>query len=408
MRLSVLPESFAARILLIDDSKIEYVLLEHALSLGTGWTLEWAESGQMGLDKLRAATPPFDLVLLDLVMPGLSGFDVLERMAADPVLGKIPVIVLTASSHRADQVRVLRAGADDFLVKPLEPEVARVRVRSLLESSRQQHGLEDLVEERAAQLAHADRLVSMGTLAAGMAHEINNPLTWLSGSLQTLERFAPVLLEELSQVPGWTLSPRLRNILDDFPAIAAEMQAGVQRISRIVAGLKSFSRSGGGRRSVIDLAQVVRNAMLLTEHHLKRLTVEVQVASGGVFANGISQEIEQVVINLLTNAVDAVGDRQDRPEGSPGRIGIAVWREGARACISVLDDGPGVPDSVRARLGDTFFTTKPPGKGTGLGISISRNIARSHGGELRLVPSERGAHFVLDLPAVDPPPKESS
>lgn len=406
MRISVLPESFAARILLIDDSKIEFVLLEHALSMGTGWSLEWAGSGEAGLEKLASAVSPYDLVLLDLVMPGLSGFDVLERMAADPLLGKVPVIVLTASSDRADQVRVLRAGADDFLTKPLEPEVARVRVRSLLEASRQQHGLEDLVEERAAQLAHADRLVSMGTLAAGMAHEINNPLTWLSGSLQTLERFGPALGDELAQIPDWKPSPRLSAILEDLPTIASEMQSGVQRIARIVGGLKSFSRSGGGQRSVIDLAQVVRNAMLLTEHHLKRLSVDVQVVPGSVHASGIAQELEQVVINMLTNAVDAVGEADSRPPGQSGRITISVWREGARGCISVADDGPGVPDSVRARMGDAFFTTKPAGKGTGLGISISRNIARSHGGELRLVPSDRGALFVLDLPAADPPAKE--
>ncbi|MCB9496085.1 MAG: response regulator [Fibrobacteria bacterium] len=402
MRFAHLPTSLPAKILLIDDSAIEFAVLRRVLAKGTGWTVEWASSGEAGLQRLRAMPDQWDLVLLDLLMPGMDGIEVMTNMSSDRDLAQLPVIVLTASDDDADQVRALEAGADDYLRKPVVPEIARARVRSVLEMARHRNDLEGLARERAAQLAHADRLVSLGTLAAGMAHEINNPLTFLSGNLQMLEKFSPVLREELQSLPGWNPSRRVREVLDEFPSIAGEMRSGIQRIQKIVSSLKSFSRSGGGRRDPVDLSEVVRNSLVLCAHHLKGLVIQGDGLSYGVLVAGDAQELEQIVVNLLVNAADAIREGS-RDEDVQHRIVIATWCQGARSCLSIQDDGPGIPPEVLDRLGTPFFTTKGPGKGTGLGLSISQGIARAHGGELRPQACDEGALFLLDLPRLPEP-----
>ena len=406
MKRPLLPSSWVARILLVDDSAIQFAVVRRILGSGTHWQLEWSRSGEEALKRLRAAPQEFDLVMLDLNMPGMGGFQVLEEMGSSPDLVHLPVIVLTASSERDDQVRALSSGADEYLQKPLIPEIARIRVRSVLELSRHRRDLERLVQDRIAQTAHSDRLISLGQLAAGMAHEINNPLTWISGNLQTLERIAVLLQEELERIPGWTPSTKLGRILQEFPTIADEMRGGVHRVARIVDGLKSFSRSGTGDRERMDLHAIVQSALVLCDHFLKGIDLEVQGPSGEVFVQVESHELEQVLVNLLTNAAYAVRQVERGPGSAPPSIGIGICHSEGRAFLSVRDNGIGIPPDVLSRLGSPFFTTKPRGEGTGLGMSISQGIAKAHGGELRPIPCEEGAFFLLDLP-LDSNPQEA-
>jgi two-component system NtrC family sensor kinase len=398
MKRPLLPSSWVARILLVDDSAIEFAVVRRILGNGTHWQLEWARTAEDALARLRAEPDLFDLVMLDLNMPGMDGFQMLEVMGNDASLVQLPVIVLTASSERGDQVRALTSGADEYLLKPLVPEIARVRVRSVLELSRHRRDLERIVQDRVVQMAHSDRLSSMGQLAAGMAHEINNPLTWISGNLQTLERIAPILREELERIPGWSPSARLGRILQEFPTIAEEMRGGVRRVARIVDGLKSFSRSGTGERSRVDLHAIVQSTRVLCDHFLKGIELDIQGPEGEVFVEVEAPEIEQVLVNLLTNAAYAVRKAERGSEGPAPWIGVGICHGEGRAFLSVRDNGTGIPPEVLSRLGSPFFTTKPTGEGTGLGISISQGIARSHGGELRPIPCEGGAFFLLDLP----------
>lgn len=390
---------FPARILLVDDNEIESLILERIVSSVPGWSLTWVPSGEEALRRLRSGLERWDLVLLDLIMPGMTGHEVLREIGADTALAKLPVIVLSASSDTKDHLRALKEGADEYLSKPLVPDIARARIRAVLEITRHRNDLESLAQQRAMQLAHADRLLSLGTLAAGMAHEINNPLTWISGNLQTIEKAGERLVEELGSIPGWTPSPRLGAILDELPSILTDMRGGVQRVAHIVSGLKSFSRSGGGLWKVVDLSETLRTAMLLTEHQLKKHSLQIVEPSEPVMVLADPQQIEQILVNLIANAADAL-EQSSLSRSEEGVVAISIWKESRRARLSVSDNGSGVPEAIRARIGMPFFTTKPPGKGTGLGLSISQSIASAHGGELRLADSERGAVFVLDLPAV--------
>lgn len=398
MKRPLLPSSWVARILLVDDSAIVFAVVRRILGNGTHWQLEWSRSGEEALARLRAAPQEFDLVMLDLNMPGIGGFQVLEEMGQDPSLIQLPVIVLTGSSNRGDEVRALSSGADEFLLKPLNPEIARIRVRSVLELSRHRRDLERLVQDRVAQMAHSDRLISMGQLAAGMAHEINNPLTWISGNLQTLERSAAILQEELERIPEWSPSPRLERVLREFPTVAEEMRGGVHRVARIVSGLKSFSRSGTGVRERMDLHAIVHSTLVLCEHFLKGVELDIEGPSGEVFVQVETHEMEQVLVNLLTNAAYAVRQVERGPGDGAPRISIGICHGEGRAFLSVRDNGTGIPPEVLSRLGSPFFTTKPRAEGTGLGISIAQGIAKAHGGELRPIPCEVGAFFLLDLP----------
>ena len=267
-------------------------------------------------------------------------------------------------SSPRDEVGVL-AGAFNRMVGSLQESQTRLR-------------------QSQAALVHSERLASMGQMAAGIAHEINNPLAAVKGYAQLLlmqrERLEPATAETLERI-----------------------LSSSERISRIVRGLLDFARrkeerAGADVLQPRDANQIVREALVLTEHTLSRFRgVEVATALAErlppVLAD--STEIQQVVINLLTNAADAMG------EG--GTIRLATRAAGSDVEIAVADTGPGIPDEVRARIFDPFFTTKEPGQGTGLGLAICHGIVERHRGKITVESREgEGTEFRVLLPAARP------
>jgi len=397
MRRRLVEEVAQAEILLVDDSPLDHALIRGILRRNAGWKVFYAGSGEEGLLRLHAEPDRWDLLLLDLVMPGMGGFDLLERIASDSRFANLPVVIMTSSESSADRIRALELGADEFLLKPIQAEVARLRIQALLEMRQVDKDLQGLAENRAAQLAHTDRLVALGTLAAGMAHEINNPLTFLSGNLQNLEDLVPVLSADLANVPGWSPPRRLQTLLDSLPRMLVDMRGGVERVAAIVGRLRTFARSGNGRRQVVDAAMLVADARVICGHRLRGIDV-VEEESGSIVEVKVeASEIVQVLVNLLSNAADALAEW--RTDSVQPCIAIHHGSEGGVLKISVHDNGPGLPQNVLDRLGTLFFTTKPPGKGTGLGISISQAIVAAHGGKFEFSnhPSG-GAEFRISLP----------
>ncbi len=243
--------------------------------------------------------------------------------------------------------------------------------------------LQDVTDERhtQAQLRRSERLVSLGTLAAGVAHEINNPLTYVIGNLS-------MLVEELEH-------PELRQMAQD----AAQ---GADHVRRIVDGLRSFSRvSESHEREAIALDEVIAAAVQLSAHqirHRAELTLDVQELSA-VFGERAS--LVQVFCNLLINAAQAV------PVGKRGHVRLRARTEGSEVVVDVEDDGPGIPEGVRERVFDPFFTTKDVGEGTGLGLSICLGTVEAHGGTLRVVDSRPGfTCFQVRLPVHEDVPRE--
>jgi PAS domain S-box-containing protein len=236
------------------------------------------------------------------------------------------------------------------------------------------------------QLVQAERLAALGTLAAGVAHEINNPLAYVMLNLEWIARKLPGVADEPASVDG------LMAMLD-------EARDGAKRVSTIVRELRSFSRADGETKHHVDLATVVEAAIKITGHevrHRARVSTSFEPVRR-VWAN--EARLEQVVINLLMNAAQAVPEAR----GDDNEIRVTV-REDAdgRAVLEVADNGNGIPAEVLSRIFDPFFTTKPVGVGTGLGLSICHGIVTSLGGQIAAYsePGE-GAVFRVVLPTTD-------
>ncbi|HET8539530.1 MAG TPA: ATP-binding protein [Anaeromyxobacter sp.] len=237
----------------------------------------------------------------------------------------------------------------------------------------------DVTDEREVtrRLSHADKMSAVGQLAGGVAHEINNPLGGILAFAQLMSR------DERSEEDAENL--RL-------------IQDAAMRAKRIVESLLRFSRRPqSDEKGPVDLARVAEDALFLVGPQLKDGSVEVVRSFQRAVALGNANQLQQIAVNLLVNAIQAVA--------GAGRITVAVCPSGAgRVRLSVSDTGPGVRPEHAKRIFEPFFTTKPEGQGTGLGLSICYQIAEEHGGTIRLEPApERGACFVLELPSAPPP-----
>lgn len=241
---------------------------------------------------------------------------------------------------------------------------------------------EDITDWRAAldRTAQAEKLAALGQLAAGVMHEINNPLATIAACAESITMQA--------DTPGAEPPKELLRIID----------LEVQRCKKIVNGLLDFSRPKSGEREVFDLNTVVQQGLFLLQHHprFKRVKVVTELEANGVLlVDGDPDQLVQVLIALAMNALDASPDQ--------GRVVIRTRRDatGPRGCaqLEVEDEGPGIPRTLQAKVFEPFFTTKPPGQGTGLGLAICYGIVADLGGTLELVSSEgQGANFRVSLP----------
>jgi len=232
----------------------------------------------------------------------------------------------------------------------------------------------DVTEEREVtrRLFQAEKMAALGQLAGGVAHEINNPL---GGILA----FAQIMSQD----------DRTAQDLENLRLI----NDAALRAKRIVESLLRFSRvPQEHERGEVELAKVVEDALFLLGSQLKDARVAVERRLAPVRVTGNANQLQQVVVNLVVNALQAVGDA--------GRIAVETGAApGGRVRLAVSDTGPGVPPELAERIFEPFFTTKPEGQGTGLGLSICYRIAEEHGGSIRMEPPPGGgARFVVDLP----------
>ena len=250
--------------------------------------------------------------------------------------------------------------------------------------------LEDVTDQQAmeAQLIHNEKMAAVGQLVSGVAHELNNPLTSIAGLTE-------LLLE--------------RGPLPDFPREHLRViHDQAERAGRIVRNLLTFARKGSPEKALVDLNDVVSRTSLLIAYEMKLRGIELdsRLSPVPLTAMGDRYELQQVLLNLVTNAVQAVGDL---PESRPRVITIETVRVGEQAQLIVRDSGSGVPADLVPYLFTPFFTTKEPGKGTGLGLSLSYGLVESHGGRLSYAQSaDAGAQFTVSLPYVSGQPEDES
>ena len=282
--------------------------------------------------------------------------------------------------------------------------------RPLGELKRTYHQLRESHEalKRAQQqLVHSEKMASLGRLVAGVAHELNNPISFLLGNMTALRRYGEKLQTYFAAEQGAAsaeeLAPlrrqlRIDALLADLPSLIDGMQEGAQRTADIVDGLKRFSVIDLDERVAVDLRKVVDRAIhWIQRGSAPRLTVAWQAPEAPAWVQGSAGQLLQVVMNLIQNAADACAAQ---PQGRLEIVLDAVPGPGWQ--LRFDDNGPGIPAALRRQVFDPFFTTKPVGQGTGLGLSISHGIMERHGGRLSVAESTAGgARFVIELPAAE-------
>lgn len=348
------------------------------------------------------------LAIIDWLMPGMTGLELCKKLRRQNRRDPLYILLLTSKGERQDIVAGLEAGADDYIAKPYDNDELRVRlavgarlVKSEQKARHYAEKMERLAEERARQLAHSDRLATLGALSAGIAHEINNPVAFISGNVQTQQimwkKIEPCLVHCLENGVGE--AGKLRFILKEMPSIFDGINNGVTRVGAIVKGLKTYSRQGDEEFEDCDVKHCVEEAILITHNALKyRATVINKLSESIPSIPGRPQQITQVLINLLNNAADALETKKQ------GTICITSRVTPEHVHIMVEDDGLGVREDKLPHIFDPFVTTKPADKGTGLGLSISKGIVEEHGGELIAENrAEGGARFIMTLPIAGKP-----
>ena len=361
------------RLLIVDDLGINRELLARRFE-ARGYRVTEADGGARALQLI--AEQPFDLVLLDVMMPDVDGRDVLRRIREERSASVLPVIMVTARSESADVVEALELGANDYITKPVDFAVAWARVEAQVGRKR----AEDEARETEARLRSAQKMEALGQLAGGIAHDFNNLLLVIDG----YTRMAAAASRD----------PEVVQQLDEVLQATATAEALIKKLS-------VFSRRALVEREVTRLSAALEDIAgmlrpLLGARHPLRL--EVDPAARELCAHLDPCELSQAVINLAINARDAM------PAGGAVRLRLSA-AEGA-AEIAVQDAGCGMDEATRLRAFEPFFTTKRPGEGTGLGLAMVYGFVQQSGGSVAVESAPgRGSTFRLRLPCVEGAPQ---
>ncbi len=433
------------RVLLIDDQPIVAESIRRLLASETDIELHYCSNAQQAISSAIDLQPT--VILQDLVMPETDGLMLVKFLRTEPATHHIPIIVLSNRDESTVKAEAFATGANDYLVKIPDPIefVARLRYHSaaygnLLKRQEAEatlaynHELERRVTERTtelesalerlkltqAQLIQEEKMAGLGQLVAGVAHEINNPVNFIYGNLKPAEQYAQELLDLIAIYqqeyphPANTIQTVLDDIdldflAEDFKKLIKSLRIGAKRLHEIVQALRTFSRLDEAEKKAVDIHDGIESTLLILGSKLKSIRV-VKAYSDCPEITCLSGQLNQVFTNIIANAADALTEKQasladngnpTAPESYKPEIRIqtrsmsADWVE-----ISIVDNGPGIPQDILNKVFDPFFTTKPVGLGTGLGLSVSYQIiVDKHGGKLKChSQAGEGTTFIIELP----------
>jgi two-component system, NtrC family, sensor kinase len=394
------PQTNENRILIVDDETVVRNLF--AESLAERFECVTAANAQEALDHL--AEQQFALAISDVQMPGLSGIELLRKIVSDfPDVA----VIMVSGVGRSQRVRdALRIGAFDYLIKPCDLDVLQLSVERALEhrallrdGERYRQDLErrnaELAAQRAemvrlqAQLVHSEKMASLGQLAGGVAHELNNPAGFLYSNMESLGKYVSDLKRLLDSYNSLHLDPSLteqvdaikrqidyENVLTDLASTIADCEEGARRIRDIVLNLRTFSRLDEAEVKSIDIhAGLDATIRLLSQYYSSNHIILKREYGALPLVNCYAGQLNQVWMNLLTNAAQAIGR-------GPGEVRIKTELLGETVSVQISDTGSGIDPEHVKKIFDPFFTTKAVGEGTGLGLSITYGIIERHGGAI--------------------------
>jgi two-component system NtrC family sensor kinase len=440
-----------ARVLLVDDQPMIGEAIRRVLANEHDIEFHY-HANSIDAVAVAARLEP-TVILQDLVMPDVDGLTLLRHYREEPRTRSIPIIVLSSKEDARVKRDAFTAGADDYLVKlPDDVElIARVRHHSRahltqiqrdaayrqLGASRQQlvisnAELESALKERMLaqlalqqrnaelielnhqlsdtqqQLLQSEKMASVGQLAAGVAHEINNPIGFVGSNLSSLKTYlhdlfrlleayehleasVPVTNPHLSKLATLKQSLQLSFVREDTVTLLAECVEGIERIARIVQDLKNFSHVDRADWQRVNVHDAIESSLNVVQHELRQRAGIVKQFGDLPQIECLPFQLNQVFLNLLINAYQAIDKR--------GTIAIRTERDGARIRVHITDSGKGIPKDELARIFEPFYTTKPIGTGPGLGLSSAYSIVRHHGGSIDVTSTVgKGSTFTVNLP----------
>ncbi|MBE9200514.1 MULTISPECIES: response regulator [unclassified Nodularia (in: cyanobacteria)] len=422
-------------ILLVDDNANNLKVLSEAIQ-GFGWKALMATDGESAIEQTEYAHP--DLILLDVMMPGIDGFETCRRLKANPQTQNIPIIFMTALSDATDKVKGLEIGAVDYITKPFQQEEVIARLKLHLKISHLTRTLEFRVEERTLelsqslqqlqqtqlQLIQSEKMSTLGQLVAGIGHEINNPIGFISINCSHIENYVQDLLNLINlqqkklpqpdpEIEEFVEEIDLEYMIEDLPKILGSMYQGISRLKDISLSLRTFARSDITSPVEFQVHEGIDSTLMLLKHRLKdqgdRPEIEIIKHYGDLpTITCYPGQLNQVFMNMIANAIDAFGElhanqtKENIASSYPYTITIttSVDHQQKSVIICIEDNALGIPPEVQAKIFEPSFTTKPVGKGTGLGLAISYQIiVDKHNGNINCNSTTgKGTKFIVTLP----------
>ncbi len=401
------------KILIVEDNPVSLALLQKIVEQSGHETI-LAENGQKAWEKIQKTAPA--MIITDWLMPEMSGLELCKKIRTFESADYMYVILLTAREGAGDAVKGLQAGADDYIRKPFDHAELKARIRV----GERIIQLKDEQNKANAQLLQSEKMASIGQLAAGVAHEINNPTGFVSSNLKTMDDYTGDICELINKYKNiqkameesWpdgampaALSAQLKEIsdykeeidldyiLEDIQDLIGDCRDGTDRIKKIVIDLKDFAHPGEDKLQEADINKGIEQTLNMVNNEIKYIATVNKEFSELPPVECYPQQINQVFMNILVNAAQAMEEQ--------GVINISTKAENGFVEIKISDTGTGISEENLSKIFDPFFTTKEVGKGTGLGMNIAYNIIEKHNGAIDVQSTVgKGTIFTIKLPII--------
>lgn len=450
-----LTTNYQGEIIIVDDIPANLHLLANILK-ESSYKVRPFPSGKLALAGIKHSQP--DLILLDIQMPNMDGYQVCEQLKASEISRDIPVIFISALNEALDKVKAFSVGGIDYITKPFQAEEILARVNTHLQLSSLQRMLQqenylqakqleaqnaqlhlmnstlrkvnqelklkyNQLQQAQLQLVQSEKMATLGQLVAGVAHEINNPVGFIAGNLTHTSEYTQDLINHLKlyqqqypqSVPEIEKNAKeidLQYLVEDLPNTINSMKVGIDRIESISTSLRSFSRSDTTNLVKVNLHEGIDSTLLILKHRLKvnkyRPAIEIIKEYGDLpEVECYPGQLNQVFMNIIANAIDALDEStqvssQDELKANPHQITIStkVLSDHNSIAIHIKDNGIGMSEELQEKVFEYLFTTKGVNKGTGLGLSISLQIVQEkHQGKLTCISAlGKGTEFIIELP----------
>ena len=421
-------KTFLADILIVDDKPENIRFLSDFLSK-QNYQIRKAINGQAALMAVKILLP--NLILLDINMPGMGGYEVCKSLKNDPETSSIPIIFLSAGDDITDKIQAFQVGGIDYITKPFHLEEVLVRVQTQLTVQQLQNELKNKNEQlkntiidlknTQYELIQKEKLVNASRITAGISHEINNPLSFILGNLNPAVEYTQILINVIQHYqqafPNGT--PEINNLIDeidldflieDFTMIMNSIRTGAERINSVVSAMYIFSRLNQSGIKQFNICESIDSVLMTLSN---KITLENEESLISVSRNyqdipmlmGYANLFNQALLNLIQNAIDSFDS--DLISMMDSLFIPTIWittktTEANQIIISIKDNGIGISEENIVHLFEPFFTTKVIGKGVGLGLFTSHQIiSEIHKGTLTYHNCpEGGSEFVIEIPAI--------